>query len=235
MTTDTDQTPPEIREGVRSGIFSAIREDVERRGGRTARLLAVAGVAGIVGAAGVTLLISRHPFGHHPTWHVAMLSALWSGLLVVAVAFALLRLRTPTLPLDRAAAIGVLGLGIAGLCSAVCPDPHFLHWWSGTSIGAPITRVGGTALSALCFGIVTTFFFGAVSTILLLGVARQPVKAFIPATALFILLIPGVTLQSVDTSFGILLGWLMGAAAGAYLGVAVGIRARALFFRPSAG
>src|SRR5262245_39852693 len=118
--------PSELREGVRSGIVEALLRDFDRRGAQTARLLALAGVGGVAGALGAMLLISGHPFGHHATWHVAVFSAVWAGLLVVALAIALLEVRTPTLPLASAAAIGLIGLGLAGLCGAACPDPHFL-------------------------------------------------------------------------------------------------------------
>jgi hypothetical protein len=39
---------------------------------------------------------------------------------------------------------------------------------------------------------------------------------------------PGIALQSFGTSWGVFGGWLLGSAAGAYAGVAAGIRARAL-------
>ena len=224
-----ERTPKQVREGVRSGILSSLEQDVERRGGRTARLLVAAGVVGVAGAIGVTLLIAGHPFGHHPPWHVAVFSAIWSGILVVSLAVAFLQVRTPTLPLARAASVGILGLGLAGICGAVCPDQHFLLWWSATGIGEPVTRTGGLPLSALCFGFVTTLFFGAVSAFAVLGRADRPVVTPLAAAALFTLLVPGVALQSVGTSFGVFAGWLVGAAAGAYFGVAVGVRARVRF------
>ena len=58
---ENQRTPHEVREGVRSGILSSIEHDVELRGGRTARLLVAAGLIGVAGAIGVTLLISGHP------------------------------------------------------------------------------------------------------------------------------------------------------------------------------
>ena len=51
----------------------------------------------------------------------------------------------------------------------------------------------------------------------------------LPAAVLLVLLLPGVALQSVDTSFGVFVGWLGGTAFGAYLGVAGGILVRQLF------
>ncbi len=226
---ENGQTPHAVREGVRSGILSSIKHDVELRGGRTARLLVAAGVVGVVGALGVTLLISGHPFGHHPPWHVAVFSAVWAGLLVVGFAITFLQVRTPSLPLARSALAGILGLGLAGICGAVCPDQHFLHWWSRTGIGGSLTATGGPAVSALCFGLVTALFFGGISAFLVLGDRRQPpVKPLLPAAALLILLAPGVALQSVDTSLGVFVGWLAGTAAGVFAGIAAGIRGRAL-------
>jgi hypothetical protein len=232
---ECEEARPEVREGVRSGIFSAIKHDVERRGGRTARLLGVAGLIGVLGAIGVTLLVSRHPFTHHPPWHMAAFGAIWAGLLVVSFAIALLKVRTPTLPLSRAASIGILGLGLAGICGAACPDQHFLHWWSTTGIGAPVTQAGGAALGALCFGAVTTLFVGSLAAFLLLGDTERPIEPFLPAAALVILLVPGLVLQSIGTSFGVFAGWLGGTAAGAYLGVAAGSQARALLSRSRVG
>jgi mono/diheme cytochrome c family protein len=63
-----ERPPQEIREGVRDGILASIKGDVELRGGRTARLLVAAGVVGVAGAVGVTLVISGHSFGHHPPY-----------------------------------------------------------------------------------------------------------------------------------------------------------------------
>lgn len=227
-----DDTPTGLREGVRSGILSSIRRDVELRGGRTARLLVVAGVVGVAGAIGATLLVSGHPFDHHPPWHVAFFSALWAGLLVVSFAVAFLEIRTPSLPLARSAAVGILGLGLAGICSVACPDPHFLHWWSGTGAGGSITRLGGMALGALCLGLVATAVFGGVSAFLVLADrSRSAVRPMLPAVILLVLLAPGIALQSVGTSLGTFAGWLSGTAAGAYLGVAAGIGARRLVSR----
>lgn len=225
MVEDDERTPVDLREGVRSGILATIKGDVELRGGRTARLLAAAGVAGVTAAVGVTLLVSTHPFDHHPPWHVAMFSAVWAGLLVVSFAIAFLEVRTPSLPLARATSVGLLGLGLAGVCGAVCPDHHFLHWWSASAAGAPLTQAGGLALSALCFGLCTTLFVGLISALLLLGDrAHAHVPPSLAAATLFVLLIPGVALQSFGTSFAVFGAWLLGTGIGAYFGVAGGAR-----------
>lgn len=224
--TENERTPSHLRHGVRSGILSALQHDVEMRGGRTARLLATAGVIGVAGAVGVTLLLSGHPYGHHPPWHAVVFGAVWTGLLVVCLALALLEVRTPSLPLARSALVAMLGLGLAGICGAVCPDQHFLHWWSGTALGAGLTEAGGPALGALCFGLVTTLAFGAGAALIGPGTRREPLRPLLPAAMLLGLLAPGVALQSVDTSWGVFWSWLLGTAVGAWAGVGIGIRLR---------
>lgn len=232
---ENERIPRGVREGVRRGILSSIKHDVELRGGRTARLLVGAGVIGVVGGVGATLLISGHPFEHHPPWHVTVFGAVWAGLLIVSFAIVFLRVRTPSLPLARSALVGILGLGLAGVCGAACPDQHFLEWWSATGVGQPLTQAGGLALSALCFGFVTTLLFGAIAAFAVLsGRGPRAVGPFLPALFLAVLLAPGVALQSVGTTPAVLLAWLVGTAGGAYLGVAGGIRLRALFPAPAA-
>lgn len=230
-----ERTPPEVREKVRSGILASINRDVERRGGRTARLLLAAGVVGVVGAIGATLLVSGHPYDHHPSWHVTVFSTVWAGLLFVCLAIALLHVRTPSLPLARSASVGILGLGLAGICGALCPDQHFLRWWSATSVGQPLTETAGLALSALCFGFVATFVFGAAAAFAVLRDRARPIRPLLPAAVLAVLLAPGVALQSVGTSADVFIGWLMGTGAGAYLGVAAAVRALASFSRSDVG
>ncbi len=230
---DSGHTPQDLREGVRSGILAAVRQDVELRGGRTARLLLAAGALGAFGAIGITLLLSGHPYGHHPASHVVVFTAIWSGLLVVSLALAFLQVRTPSLPLARSACVGLLGLGLAGLCGALCPDPHFLQWWFSTGAGGQLSTAGGTALSVLCFGLVTSLLFGAAGSLAALGSSRRgPIRPILPAVALVILLAPGIALQSFGTSWAVFGGWLLGTVAGAYAGVTIGMRFRAWFAAP---
>lgn len=230
-----ERTPIYLREGVKEGVLASIRRDVWHRGGHTARLLVAAGVVGVVGAVGVTLLISTHPLGHHPPWHVAVFSAVWAGLLIVSLAISFLQLRTASFSLAQAAAVGILGLGLAGICGAICPDQHFLHWWAGTPVGAPLSQGGGPALSAMCFGLLITLFIGTVSAVLLIGRSRErSIRPIFPAAVLLVLLAPGVALQSFDTSWAVFWAWILGTGLGAYLGVAAGIRVRELFSSDSA-
>jgi hypothetical protein len=209
-------TPPELRETTRSGILASLERDVELRGGRTATLL----------------VLSGHPFGHHPPWHVLVFSAVWVGLLVVNLALVFLRVRTPSLPLGRAAAIAVVGLGVAGVCGAACPDPHFLAWWSSTSPGAALQRAGGAALSAACFGLTGSFVIAALSALFALGGERgAPVRPLLPAAMLTLLLAPGIVLQSTGATPATGWGWLLASAGGAYAGVASAIRLRSMVAR----
>lgn len=220
---EDERTPFEVREGVRSGILDTIKHDVELRGGRTVSLLFAAGIVGVAGALGVTLLVSTHPFDHHPPWHVMVFSTVWAGLLVVSFAVAFLQIRTPTLPLARSVSVGILGVGLAGICGGVCPDQHFLRWWSATGIGMPVAESAGVAVSTICFGLISTTVIGLVSAFVVLGDGKQPAVApLLPAAILVVLLAPGLALQSVDTFFGVFAGWLGGTAIGAYLGVSAG-------------
>jgi hypothetical protein len=231
---ESGRTPPELREGVRAGIVASLERDLAQRGGRTARRLGVAAAIGVPGALGATLLLAGHAFQHHPPWHAVVFGAVWTGLLVLCLALALLDVRTPSLPLARAAWVAMLGLGLAGLCGAACPDPHFLTWWAGTAAGGWLAGLGGLALSALCFGVVTVLGVAAAATLLALGAGgAPPLQPLLPAAMLLALLAPGVALQSVGTSWPVFASWLLGAAAGAYAGVAAGSWARRSLARPA--
>jgi hypothetical protein len=224
------ETSSELRDGVREAMLGALRQDVDRTGGRTARRLLAVGATGVLGALGATLLLSGHPYAHHPSWHAVFAAAIWAGLLVVSLTFVALQVRTPSLPIGQAAMVAVLGLGIAGICSAASPDGHFLQWWNHTRLGSHVAAQGGPATSALCFGFVTTLIFAAVASALALrdwsGIARS---AVLPAAMLFALLVPGIALQSVDTPSGVFVAWIAAGALGSYAGVAAGasVRARA--------
>jgi hypothetical protein len=184
----------------------------------------------------ITLMLSGHPFGHHPSWHVVVFSAVWVGLLVVCLSLVFLGVRTPSLPLARSASVAILGLGLAGICGAVCPDQHFLQWWSATPVGGRLSHVGGLASSAFCFGLLTSLFIGAAAAFLALGArAGPPIGASLPAAMLLALLAPGVALQSVDTSWGVFSSWLLGSGGGAYAGVASGVRLRSRLAARAAG
>ena len=230
MESSKESTPQHLREGVAQGILASIEKDVEHRGGLTAGRLIAAGVLGVLGTLGIMRLVVNHPMGHHPSWHVSVFGIVWSGLLIISLAVFFLKIRTPSLPLAEAAAVGVLGLGLAGICGAACSNQHFLHWWSDTSIGARLAGDLGPALSASCFGLVVTVFLGAVSALVLAASRRgRPIRPILPAAALFLLLVPGIVLQSHDESWRVFGAWLIGTGVGAYLGVFLGIRMGARF------
>ena len=225
---DDERVPSMVRESVRRGIFEAIQQDVELRGGRTAHLLLMAAALGVAGAVGVTALVSGHPFDHQPPWHVTVVSSVWAGLLFVSFAVVLLGVRTPRLQLAKSAAVGILGLGVAGLCGVACPDPHFLSWWSTTSVGDAAARAGGLAPSAFCLGLLSTAGFATVAAFVVLGPAGWDRSTrLLSAAFLVLLLLPGVALQSVETSWLTFAAWAFGTGAGSIVGVGLGHHARA--------
>ncbi len=224
-----DQTPTALSQRVRNEIGASLRRDFEFRSGRTAGRLVLAGIAGIAGALGAMLLVAGHSFGHHAPWHVVAFSAAWTGLLIVTIAIALLEIRTPSLPLARSAIVGLIGVGVAGVCSAACPDSHFLVWWSASALGGKVTESLGLGLSATCFGLVSASAIGVVATLLaLLGSHRDVLRPALPVAFLSLLLFPGVALQSVGTSWAVFAGWMLATVVGTYAGVFGGIRVRHL-------
>ena len=228
MSDSGENVPTDLARDVRAGILAALAQDVELRGGRTARRLASAGLVGVAGAVGATLIVSAHPFGHHPYWHAVVFSTVWAGLLIVSLSLLLLRVRTPELPIARAAAVGLGGLGLAGICNLLCPDPHVMGWWLESTAGAAIAERTSPWSSALCFGFGSVFLFALVPGVLLLPPSLSS-RAGLLLTAFFVtvLLLPGVALASFGLSLGVFLGWLAGVVAGACAGVAVATR---LFF-----
>jgi hypothetical protein len=183
------RTPDEIREGVREALLTSLARDYEMIGGRTARRLMVAGVGGTVGAVGMTLLVSGHHLGEHPPQHLSIFSSVWAGLLVVALALGLLGVRTPRLALGQAAIVGVVGLALAAFCSFLCANQHFLVWWGETAIGEWLLGIAGFRASTLCFGLLTSLFFGVVAALMVFPKerARQP-KPLLPAAMIVVLL-----------------------------------------------
>jgi hypothetical protein len=216
-----------VRDGVREAVLTSLARDLEHRGGSTGRRLLAAGVLGVAGALGATLMLAGHPFGHHPPWHVIVFSTVWTGILVVLLALAFLGVRTPTMSIGVAAQVGVLALAVAGICSLLCPDRHLLHWWLDTAPGGALAETGGTTASILCFGFVTTLAVSLVSTALVFR--RRPAgprPSLLPAAMVLVLLMPGVALQSVSHSLVSFGAWLAGTALGALLGVRGALAAR---------
>jgi len=187
----------------------------------------VAGFAGVMAAAGATSLIAAHPFDHHPPWHATLASIAWAGMLVVAFAIVLLRIRTPGWPLAHAALVGLIGVGVAGLCGALCPDRHFLTWWSGTEAGRTIDGAVGSAAGVVCFGVITTLVIGSIAAFLPPPPRTDDRSPWIAATStLVVLLLPAIVLQWFGQSAAILVGWIAGTIVGTGIGVAVGIKGR---------
>jgi hypothetical protein len=223
------RSPREVREGVRAGILDAIAQDVERRSGRTAGRLALAGLAGVAGAIGAMLLVSTHPFDHHPYWHELVFSAVWTGVLVISFCFVLLEVRTPALPLDRAGAVGLAALGIAGVCSLCCPDPHVMNWWFGSSPGSAIAMRLSAWGSALCFGFASALLFALVPAVLLIPRSAPAQPARLAASGFVALLLaPAVILDSVGFPPTLFAAWLTGTLLGSYAGVTCALPLRSL-------
>jgi hypothetical protein len=223
----TPSTPQELRKGVREGILTALGRDTELRGARTARRLVSAGFVGVAGAIGAMALVLEHPYGHHPHWHEFIFTAIWTGLLIVSLALVFLQLRTPSLPIGRAAAVGLLTLGVAGVCSLLCPDRHVMQWWLESTPGTWLATRTIAPLSALCFGLGTTFGFASIGAALLLS--RSPSHVSIRALAasmILLLLLPGLILESVGLGASVFAGWIAGTAIGGYAGVVAGIALR---------
>lgn len=214
-------TPTGLREGVRDALLASLERDLDQRGGATLRHLLAAGIIGVIGALGATLLVAQHPFGHNAGWHEIVVSTVWAGLLILALTLAFLRIRMPGLGIGQAAQVGVLALGLAGVCGSLCSDQHFLTWWSASPIGSQLFDAVGLPVSAACFGLVATLAFAALSTLAVARPARtERLRSVLPAAMITLLLLPGIALQSVGTSLDVFVFWLAGVALGAYLGVA---------------
>ena len=97
-------------------------------------------------------------------------------------------------------------------------------------MGGSLSGVGGVGLAAFCFGGITTLFIGFLAALMTLTGEQKPL---LPAFAVFVMLVPGVVLQSVGASAGSLTCWLAGTSAGALVGVATGIRVRSVFSTPN--
>lgn len=215
------RTPDALREGVREGILAALGQT----GTHTARRLFAAGAAGVLGSVGAVLLLAGHPFGHHPSWHLATFSCLWGALLVVAFALVWLRIRAPGWPLADGARAGVVALGLAGFAAFLSPDPHVLHAWHGTSLARWLAEVGGTFASAAGLGLLVGLALGLASAALALrGSKPRDGRLVLVATAMVtFLLLPAIALQCVGATVGTFFGWLLGTLLGSAVGIAVGL------------
>lgn len=217
------ETPTALRDGVREGIRTALEREDRRTGSWAARRLAAAGAAGVAAAVGLTVLFAGGPEGNDgPEWHLAVCGAAWAGLLVESFAFAFLRIRTLRIHFGEAAALGLIGLGLAALVGLACPDPHYLHWWQSTALGHA-AGVAGVEGSAFCLGLCSALFLGFSACFILYSRGGRLRNAVIPALALCLLLIPAVALQSVAAGLAVGVAWGLGTAFGSYGGVATAI------------
>jgi hypothetical protein len=218
-----EETPSALREGVREGIVAALEREDRQRGTWAARRLAAAGGAGVAAAVLLSVLFAGETSGSGREWHLAICGAVWAGLLVEGFAFVFLRIRTPRIQLGQAAALGLIGVGLAALVVLFCPDPHFFRWWQSTSAGQSAATAGGTMASAFCLGLCSAVFLGFSACLVLNWKGRRLTDALVPAVAFNLLLLPALVLQSIAAGFGVLLAWALGTAIGSYGGVAAAI------------
>jgi hypothetical protein len=219
---DPPRRPPEaLREGVRDALLTALGQT----GARTARTLVAAGAAGVVGSVGAVLLLAGHPFGHHPSWHLATFSCLWGALLVVAFALLWLRIQAPGWPLADGARAGVVAVGLAGVAAIFSPDPHVLHAWLAAEAGRRLEELWGVVASAAGLGLVTGALLGALAGLVTLRGSRpRNARLMWLATGMIgVLLLPGIALQCVGAPSGCFVGWQLGTLLGAASGVAVAL------------
>lgn len=216
---DTDPTPDDLKAGVREGILSALDRDIDRSGRAVARRLAAAGVLGVFTAilslslfSGVSL-----EWGHGVC--LAVCAAAWAGLLVECFAIVLLRIEGGTLSLPHAVTLGLVGLGLAGGMALVCPHPHYLIWWQGTTLGAFAGNVAGDAGAAFSLGAVAALFIGVgASAVARWRTGRVPHSA-VATALLFLLLWPAILLQSVGLPVAVFVAWTAGTALGSLVGI----------------
>jgi len=220
-----EEHPPHPPEGLREGVRDALLTALGQTGARTARTLLAAGAAGVLGSVGAVLLLAGHPFGHHPSWHLATFSCLWGALLVVAFALLWLRIQTPGWPLADAARAGVVAVGVAGFAAVFSPDPHVWHAWLAADVGRRLEELGGAFASALGLGLITGAPLGALAGLLTLRVARpRGVRLVLVSTgAVGALLLPGIALQCVGAPAGSFSGWMLGTLLGVASGVALAL------------
>ena len=224
-------SPEALREGIRAGIVGALNEE-ERRTSTLVRRLAAAGAAGIAASVALTLVFAGKT---DHAMHLAICGAVWAGLLVECFAFALLRVRTPRIPLGQAAALGLVGLGLASIVALLCPDPHVWNWWNSTRLGVGMRSMGGDLGSALCFGLCSALFLGFGATLVVAWRGGRLGGPTPSAMVLTLLLVPAVILQASDSSVAVMALWGAGIAAGAQLGVGGGLVLASALRRGSQG
>lgn len=215
-----------VREGVRLGIRDALARDVDRTSGRTIRRLAVAGALGLTSASMAVALFARGSDDRAQPLQLALCAAAWSGVLVVAYAFILLRVGSPRWPVAQASAVALLGLAVASAVGIACPHPQMLDWWIGTPVGSFAEGRLGLEASTLCLGLCFAIIAGAGAS-LVASLASWAVPGVLLSSALlFVLVWPAVAVQSLGSSWTTLISWTTGLAVGCWVGVGAARGAR---------
>jgi hypothetical protein len=213
-------TPRALREGVRDAILRSLAHDRERDDASVVRKLVAAAAAGIAMALALVILFGEHADEHLHPWRLAVCAATWSVLLVQCFALVFLGLRTRRMPDARAAALGLVGVALAAVVGRLCPEPSYLNGWNATALGARSLATGGSAGSALCFGLFSGALLGAVASLPGALWDAEPRRPVISALVLTALLLPAILLQTLEVSLAAFASWGLGTAAGAYLGIA---------------
>lgn len=210
-----------VREGVRLGIREALARDLDRTSSRTVRKLGIAGALGLASASAAVALFARGSHERMDPMHLALCAAAWSGVLVIAYAFVLLRVGSPRLPVAQASAVALLGLAVAGVMGIACPHPMMLEWWAETPLGALAQDRLGLEASTLCLGLCLAVVSAGVAAFLA-GLAGWAAPGVLLSSALlFVILWPAIAVQSVGSSPTAFLSWTIGLALGSALGVAI--------------
>lgn len=230
---EDDRSPAALREGVRRGIADALEREIDRRSTSTAVRLGLAGGGGIAVTLCALLCFAGRSSGMHSPWHLAVCGTLWAGLLVASLGAIALRVQPKTVPLRQTAEVGVIGLLLAALMGAACPEPGYLAWWLGTGLGAASAAVAGESGGALLLGLGAALAVGFGASLLVSLRLPGMRGSLLPALHLFVLLWPGLLLQSHGYPASVLLAWSVGTILGAAAGIRAGIASASLLLRPA--
>mgnify|MGYP005850511257 CR=1 FL=1 len=210
-----------VREGVRLGIREALSHEIDRTSTRTIRRLVVAGVLGLATAAAAVAMFARGTSALVDPLHLAICAAAWSSVLVVAYAFALLRVGSRRFPVAQASMVALLGLAVAIAMGVACPHPMMLDWWMQTPLGDLVRNRAGLEASTLCIGLCLAFVSAGVGSFLAAAAGWAGAGVLLSAALLFVVVWPAIAVQSLGSSAEVLLSWTVGLALGSTLGVLV--------------
>lgn len=233
MNEDEEHIPAEVsarREAVRLGVRDALAREVDFTSRKTALRVSAAGGLGFATAVTAIGLFAPGGSTTDPV-HFAVCAVAWSSLVVVLFALGMLRIGTPRLPLAESALLALIGLALAAVLGAVCPNPQMLMWWMETAFGRWATNALGLEASSLCMGLCLALVAGAGAAVLVSVRAAGRPSIFLPALLLFFAIWPSVIVQSMGESGMTLASWSVGLAIGACFGVAAGTLARRIVDR----